>query len=202
MYYELRMLRYRCAAGLAVLGVLVAGCGGGGESPQPAPSAAPSAAATGPGEADPMQWADAYCSGVTAARDAAVAELSTVQPEPAAQQDALLRYLEAAIAAYQQSLDRLQQVGAPAVASGQEYQRTALDLYGRSLEAARSQRQEVTALDPAAPDFMQRFTGIVQSGFDRVALQERTDAVSRDAELAPVLERTPACQQGRPGGGG
>lgn len=193
MHYERAMLRlrHRLLATLAVLAALLSGCGGG-DAAQPAPPAA-----------DPVQWAGAYCSGVTAARDAALERLAgpLARVDAAAQKQALLGYLDAAAGAYRDSIQRLEQLGAPAVEAGRRHHQTALDLYRDLLEGVQQQREQLVALDPAAPGFAQRFAEIVDSGFDRQALQQRTDAVSTDPELGPALQEAQACQEGRLGGG-
>lgn len=194
MRYYRGMLRPRLRplAVLAATAVLLVGCGGGDGAEQPARA----------GTTDLMAWAEAYCSGATAAKEAALAALSVPQTDPAAQKQALSGFLVAAEAAYQDSLQRLQQLGAPAVDAGRAHQQTALDLYRGQLESAQAQQEDLAALDPAAPDFTQRLTEIVNSTFDRQTVQERTDAISTDPQLAPVLQQTPACQRGRPDGGG
>jgi len=185
-------LRHRVLAIVAVLAALLSGCGSD-EPVQPAPPAA----------ADPVQWAGAYCSGVTAARDAALEQLTgpLARADTAAQKDALLGYYDDAASAYQNSIRRLEQLGAPAVQTGRRHHQTALDLYRGLLEEVQQQREQLVALDPAAPEFEQRFAEIARGNFDRESLKARTDAVSTDPELGPVLRETPACQQGRPGGG-
>lgn len=196
MQYERDMLRSRLRplAVLVVTAALLAGCGGGetDTAEQPAPT----------GTEDLVAWADAYCSGATAAKEAALASLSVPRTEPAAQKQALSEFLVAAEAAYQDSLRRLQQLGAPAVDAGATYQQTALDLYRGQLAAVQAQQEDLAALDPEAPDVTQRLTEIVNNTFDRQTVQERTDAISTDPQLAPALQQAQACQQGRPGGGG
>jgi hypothetical protein len=111
------MLGHRSIAALAVLGVLVSGCGGGessqgesspGASSRPDPTSAPA------GTADPIEWAGAYCSGIGAAADEAVGRLTSPQAriDAAAQKEALLGYLDAAATVYQDSIERLEQLGA------------------------------------------------------------------------------------------
>ncbi|MDQ3151193.1 MAG: hypothetical protein M3R63_05520 [Actinomycetota bacterium] len=184
--------RLRFLAVLAAMAALLVGCGGGDAAERPAPA----------GTADPVAWAEAYCSGATAAKDAALAALTVPQTEPAAQKQALGDFLVAAEAAYQDSLQRLQQLNAPAVDAGRMHHETALDLYRSQLDSVQTQQEDLAALDPAAPDFTQRLTEIVSSTFDRRQVQERTDAISTDPQLAPALQQAPMCQQGRPGGGG
>lgn len=194
MQYERGMLRPRLRplAIVAVTAALLVGCGGGDTAEPSAPA----------GTTDLVAWAGAYCSGATAAKDAALAALSVPQTEPAAQKQALSEFLVAAEAAYQDSLQQLQELGAPTVDAGRAHQRTALDLYRGQLEAVRAQQEALTELDPAGPDFTQRLTEIVSSTFDRETVQERTDAISTDPQLAPALQQAPACQRGRPSGGG
>lgn len=194
MHYEGGMLslRHRLLATVAVLAALLLGCGSG-DPAQPAPPAA----------ADPVKWAGAYCSGVTAARDAALEQLTgpLTRADTAAQKEALLGYYDTAASEYRDSIRRLEQLGAPAVKAGRRHHQTALDLYRGLLGQVQQQREQLVALDPAAPEFEQRFAEIARGSFDRQSLKERTDAVSTDPQLGPVLRKAPACQQGRPGGG-
>lgn len=187
-----RRLLAALAATVAAV-ALLAGCGGGGgDAPEQPPA----------GTANPVEWAEAYCTGATAARDAALAGLSVPRIEPAQQKQALEEFLTAAETAYRDSLRRLQELGAPAVERGRTFQQTALELYRAQLEAVEGQQEALAALDPAAPDFMQRLSGIVSESFDRRSLQQRTDAIATDPQLAPALEQAQACRQGRPGGAG
>jgi hypothetical protein len=169
---------HRTIAALAVLGVLVSGCGGGKA-------------------ADPIQWAGAYCSGIGAAADEAVSRLTKPQArvDATAQKQALLGYLDAAATAYQDSIERLEQLGAPAVTEGQRRQRAALDFYRGSLAAAQRQREQLAALDPTAPGFEQQFSEVEQAGFDLAPLQPELDALRTDPELERALQEAPACQE-------
>ncbi len=195
------MLGHRSIAALAVLGVLVSGCGGGepnlGEPNQPGPTSAPA------GSADPLEWADAYCSGIGAAADEAISRLTSPQAriDPAAQKEALLGYFDAAATAYQDSIERLEQLGAPAVTEGQRRQQAALDFYRGSLEATQRQREQLAALDPTAAGFEQRFSEVEQAGFDLAPLQPELDALRTDPELEQALQEAPACQEIGPGTG-
>lgn len=178
------MLGHRSIAALAVLGVLVSGCGGGQA-------------------ADPVQWAGAYCSGIGTAKDEAVSRLTSPQAriDATAQKEALLGYLDAAATAYQDSIERLEQLGAPAVTEGERRQQAALDYYRGSLAAVQRQRELLAALDPAAADFEQRFSEVEQAGFDLAPLQSELDALRTDPELERALQEAPECQQTRPGTG-
>lgn len=187
----------RSIAVLAVLGVLVCGCGSG-DSSRPDPTSAPA------GTADPTEWAGAYCSGIGAAADEAVSRLTRPQAriDAAAQKESLLGYLDAAATAYQDSIERLGQLGAPAVTEGQRRQRAALGFYRGSLEAVQRQRERLAALDPAAPGFAQQFSEIEQAGFDLAPLQSELDALRTDPELERALQQAPPCQEIGPGTGG
>ncbi|MQA14387.1 MAG: hypothetical protein GEV09_09490 [Pseudonocardiaceae bacterium] len=190
----------RPLAATAILAMLVTGCGGQPAPPQPPPSA--SAAASG---ADPVRWADAYCSGIGGAVEAA---LGLADPgariDNAAKKQALLGYLEAAQAAYREAATRLEQLGPPAVAAGQQRQRAALEFYRGSLRAVQDQAERLAALDPAAPDFAQRFAEIERSGFDAGPLQQELDALRTDPALQEALQQAAACKaiEQRLGGGG
>lgn len=201
---HLLMSSLRAVAALTVFGVLVAGCGGGepspGESSQAEssrsdPTSAPAATA------GLVEWTDAYCSGIGTAADEAVSRLTSPQAriDAAAQQDALLGYFDAAATAYQDSIERLEQLGAPAVTEGQRRQRAALDFYRGSLEAVQRQREQLAALDPAAPDFAQQLSAIEQAGFGLASLQPELDALRTDPELERALQEAPACQEIGPG---
>jgi hypothetical protein len=189
------MLRLRSLATLAILGVLVSGCGGGESSPAERPPGESSRPASVP--AGLIEWADAYCSGIGTAADEAVSRLTSPQAriDAAAQKEALLGYLDAAAPAYQGSIERLERLGAPAVTEGQRRQRAALDFYRGSLEAVQRQRERLAALDPAAPDFAQQLSEIERAGFDLASLQPELDALRTDPELARALQQAPACQE-------
>ena len=184
------MLRRRSVTALTVLGVLVAGCGGGESSP--ADSSRPPSAPAGL-----IPWADAYCAGIGTAVDEAVSRLSSPQAriDAAAQKEALLGYFDAAAPAYQGSIERLEQLGAPAVTEGERRQRAALARYRGALEAVQQQRERFAALDPAAPDFAQQLREIEQAGFDLVPLQPELDALRTDPELERALQQAPACRE-------
>lgn len=200
--------RARAVIAAVALGVLpLAACSEdpGVEDAAVAPPAIGQSAQPGAGEegvSDPVAWAEAYCSGVTITRDAALAQLSVPRTDPAAQKQALGEFFTTAETAYQDSIRRLEELGAPTVDAGQRYHETALELYRSSLEAVQGQQRDLAALDPAAPDFNQRLTAIAGRAFDRTSVQERTDAISTDPQLAPALEQAQSCQEGRLGGGG
>lgn len=189
---------------------MLAGCGGAPSQQPGTPSQQPStqsqprqpAAATG---ADPLQWADAYCSGIGAAVAAAL-QLGDprARVDAAAQQRALAGYLDAAQTAYRDALTRLRQLGPPAVSAGPRWQRAAVEYYRGSLRAVQQQADRLARLDSAAPDFAQRFTEIEQSGFEPGPLQQELDALRTDPELATALQRAPDCQaiEQQLGGGG
>ncbi len=197
-------------ATLVVAAAVLAGCGGGPAPAQPpSTTAQPSSPADVPG-ADPLQWADAYCSGIGATVAAAL-QLSDPRArlDAAAQQQALAGYLDTAQTAYRDALQRLRQLGPPAVTSGERWQRAATAYYRGSLRAVQDQAERLSDLDPAAPDFAQRFAEIEQSGFEPGPLQQELDALRTDPELATALQRAPACTEieqrlggaGSPGGG-
>ena len=200
------MLGHRSITTLAVLGVLVSGCGGGEPSlgePSPGASSRPDPTSAPAGTADPIEWAGAYCSGIGAARNEAVSRLTSPQAriDAAAQKEALLGYLDAAATVYQDSIERLEQLGAPAVTEGLRRQRAALDFYRGSLEAVQRQRERLAALDPTAPDFAAQFREVEQAGFDIAPLQPELDALRTDPELERALQQAPACQEIKPGTG-
>lgn len=174
---------------LVVAAAVLAGCGGAPDT------AEPSSPADVPG-ADPLQWADAYCSGIGATVTAAL-QLGDPRArlDAAAQQRALAGYLDTAQTGYQDALQRLQQLGPPAVAAGEQRQRTATEFYRGSLQAVQDQDERLAQLDPEAPDFAQRFTEIEQSGFDPGPLQQDLDALRTDPGLATGLQRAPACTE-------
>lgn len=185
----------RLLATLAVATALLSACGGAPAPAQQSSPAQPSppGAVTG---ADPLQWADAYCSGIGATVMAAL-QLSDPRAriDAAAQQQALAGYLDTAQQAYRDALARLQRLGPPAVTAGQRWQRAALEYYRGSLQAAQQQADRLARLDPSAPDFAQRLSEIEQSGFEPGRqLQQELDALRSDPELAPALQRAPACR--------
>ena len=195
------MRRHRLIAALAVLGVLVIGCGGGessqGEQSRTESPSAPAATA------ELIEWAGAYCSGIAIAANEAVSRLTSPQAriDAAAQKEALLGYLNAAESAYRDSIKRLEQLGAPAITEGQRHQRVALAFYRGSLEAVQRQRERLAALDTSAPDFAQQFSEVGQANFDFTVLQPELDALRTDPELVRALQDAPACQEIRPGAG-
>lgn len=185
---EVTMVR-RLLATIAVSAVVVlAGCGG---PPDQAQSGSPGGA---PGAA-PLQWADAYCSGIGSV---VVAALRLADPraqiDAAARQQALAGYLDTARQAYRDALARLQRLGPPAVSAGQRWQRAALEYYRGALQAVQQQADRLQRLDPAAPDFAQRFAEIERSAFEPGRrLGRELDALRADHELATALQRAPAC---------
>lgn len=185
----------RLLATFAVAAAVLSACGG---EPAPTQQGSP-AQPSGPGAvtgADPLQWADAYCSGIGSVVAAAL-QLGDprARVDAAAQQQALAGYLDTAQQAYRDALARLQRLGPPAVASGQRWQRAAVEYYRGSLQAAQQQADRLARLDPSAPDFAQRLSEIEQSGFEPGRrLQQELDALRADPELAPALQRAPACR--------
>ncbi|MPZ64566.1 MAG: hypothetical protein GEU83_03280 [Pseudonocardiaceae bacterium] len=168
---------------VVVAAAVLAGCGGA-----PAPADVPGA--------DPLQWADAYCSGIGATVTAAL-QLGDprARVDAAAQQEALAGYLDTAQTGYRDALQRLQWLGPPAVMAGEWRQGTATEYYRGSLQAVQDQAARLSRLDPAAPDFSQRFNEIEQSGFEPGPLQRELDALRTDPELAAALQRAPACTE-------
>lgn len=148
-----------------------------------------------PNGSAPLQWADAYCSGIGSVVAAAL-QLGDPRAriDAAAQQQALTGYLDTARQAYRDALARLQRLGPPAVPAGQRWQRAAVEYYRGSLRAVQQQADRLQRLDPSAPDFAQRFTEIERSGFEPGRrLGQELDALRADPELATALQRAPAC---------
>ncbi|MGH3980405.1 MAG: hypothetical protein ACRDRZ_15595 [Pseudonocardiaceae bacterium] len=170
-----------------VLGALLAGCGGG-EAPPPGSVAAPSGS-------DPVQWADAYCSGIGGALQAALRLADPLlRADAAAQKQALAGYLGAAQAAYTDAARRVEQLGPPAVPDAERRQQAVLEFLRGSARAAEDQARQLAALDPAAPDFQQRFAAIEQSGFDVAPLQRELQDLRSDPELSRALSEARSCR--------
>lgn len=182
----------RRAAGIVLAAglFLPVACGGdddNGGSDRPAGPA--------PGSADPMAWADAYCTGLGESVAAAM-ELSTAgaQATTQAQKDSLLGYLDAAGTAFTDAQGRIEELGAPAVAQGSRHQDTVVTYFGGNLDALDRQRTQLDMLDPAAPDFAERFAAIEADGYDVAPLQPELDALRLDPEMKRPLETAGACQ--------
>ncbi|MPZ64567.1 MAG: hypothetical protein GEU83_03285 [Pseudonocardiaceae bacterium] len=176
------------AAAALVLGLTAAGCGTQDDSAEGAQPVA-----DGQAVAEPVRWTGAFCGGLGEVIRSAEA-MDATPSDPQAQQDSLLAFADS----LQQSLDattaELDGLGAPDVTGGAETQQIVLDFFTAASEATATQREQLVALDPDAPDFEQRLGEIAGEGAES-ELSGGMAEVTGNPELATAFRDAPECQQ-------
>lgn len=178
----------RCLGAVAALiaGVLLAGCGSGGQDTKPA------AAAAG---ADAKVWTGTLCSGISEVIGG-LAAFAKTPDSPQGRKDGLLAFSENAQRAFASTARKLQQLGPPRVSDGKRIQDTAVNVFTTAAGTVGEQRAKLAALDANDPDFVQKATHLPGPDLgDLGAVSAQMQQLTANKELAPAFEAAPECQR-------
>lgn len=166
-----------------VLGIALVGCGSSDNDTD---------AEQGDAGSDPVAWVGKFCGGVGEVLNGAAA-LREPQPDPQAQKDALLGFIDNTQKAMNTAADQLRKLGPPAVPNGQQVHDTAVGFFASTAETVIGQRERLEALDPQAPDFYEQLSQLPQP--DLQAVSNQAQQLTGNPDLAPAFREAPECRQ-------
>lgn len=171
---------------LLVLGLAVTGCSSSGSTSEATPKPAAS-----PGS-DPVAWTSVLCRGIGQAASGVVA-IAKSQPTPQGQKDGILAFTDVVQQAFSGTAQSLKQLGQPRVADGKKIQESAVSFFTSAAGTISAQREKFAALDPNAPDFVEKASHL--PGPDLGALSGQIQSLTTNPQLMPAFKASPDCQR-------
>jgi hypothetical protein len=174
------------AVALLALSLAVAGCSSSGSTSEATQKPA------APQGADPVAWTGALCKGIGQAASGVTA-IAKSQPTPQGQKDGILAFSDAVQQAFSGTAQSLKQLGPPRVTDGKKIQESAVSFFTGAAGTISEQREKFAALDPNAPDFVEKASHL--PGPDLGALSSQIQSLTTNPQLMPAFKASPDCQK-------